>query len=255
MMFQEPVLTSSMHDDLVSKINRHDATHLTLFVPLEPNRAKQLRQLEAEVNLPLLELCRSLVAHHQAQYQPDELPPPLETIGVSNARVHVYSSATALFYAPSDPSGLHGMKRQKIRCTKNWRSRGRREDVVLVDVDPEDAPDGLQAARVKLIFSFKYGHEDYNCALVHWYTDRDNRADPDTGMRIVMPSMRHDKSLDLDVIPLDAILRPAHLMPVFGPQMVPSHLDFSQTLDKFQAFYLNSFIDHHMFDLIHKVRD
>jgi hypothetical protein len=90
-----------------------------------------------------------------------------------------------LYYAPSDLSGLHGMKHQKIRCTRNWRSNGRREDVVLVNVDPKDAPDGLQAAQVKLIFSFKYGHEDYNCALVHWYIDRDNCADEDTGMRIV----------------------------------------------------------------------
>jgi hypothetical protein len=43
-------------------------------------------------------------------------------------------------------------------------------------------------------------------------------------------------------------------MPVFGPHMVASHLDSLQTLDKFEAFYLNSFIDHHMFDLVHKVR-
>jgi hypothetical protein len=216
--------------------------------------ARQLRQLDAKLGLPLVRLCRELVAHHHAQYTPDELPPPLETIGISNTRVWVYSSATALYYAPSDPSGLHGMKREKIRCTNNWHSRGRREDVVLVAVNPEEAADGLQAARVKLIFTFKYKHEDYNCMLVQWYSDHGYRPDEDTGMRMVTPSVLNDGSPDLGVIPLDAVMRAAHLMPIFGPDMISTNIEFWQTLDKFKAFYINSYIDHHMFDLVHKVR-
>jgi hypothetical protein len=149
------------------------------------------------------------------------------------------------------PCGIHGMKRERIRCTSDWRCRGRREDCVIVDVDPAEAPGGLQAARVKLLFTLKYGQEKpYECALVHWYADHASAPDEDTGMRILSPSVREDGHADLDVVHLDSIVHAAHLTPVYGPEFVPDHLSFSDTLDIFRAFYLNCWIDHHMYHLI-----
>jgi hypothetical protein len=218
-----------------------------------PHQPRSLLALAQSLNFPsLVLLTREFIANQLAAHTGDGLPPPLATIAAGNARVWVYMSATALFYAPSDPSGVHGMKREWIRCTPNWRRRGRRDDCILVDVDPEDAPDGLQAARVKLLFAVQYGHDQvkYPCALVHWYSDHDTEPDPDTGMRVLEPSVHPDGSPDMDVISLDSIVRAAHLTPVYGPAMVPDHLKFWQTLDSFQAFYLNNYIDHHMFDLL-----
>jgi hypothetical protein len=201
----------------------------------------------------LVDLTREFIANQLAAHTGDELPPPLKTILAGNARVWVHQSATALFYAPSNPSGVHGMKREWIRCTSNWHRRGRREDCVLVSVDPDDAPRGLQAARVKLFFSVEYSHNciKYLCALVHWYADHGPDPDPDTGMRVLLPSVCHDGSPDMDVISLDAIIRGAHLSPVYGPAFVPDSLRFWQTLDYFRAFYLNTYIDHHMYNIIH----
>jgi hypothetical protein len=206
-----------------------------------------------ELDLPLVRLCRTFVANHQADYQPDGLPPPLEGIDISNVPVRVFSTATALYHAPSDPSS-HGLQRERMHCYCGSASRGSRRDCVLVEVDPKESPGGVQAARLKLIFSFEYGNEPFDCALVHWYNDISQDPDVDTGMRMVKPSWILEGVPDLDIIPLDAIIRPAHLEPVFGPQAVPRKLTFTDTLDRFQAFYINSFIDHHMFDLIHRTR-
>jgi hypothetical protein len=235
-------------------VRHQDYTHLSAqpVTFIERKHARLLRQLGKELHLPLVRLCRNFVANHQADYQPDELPPPLESIGISNVAVRVYGSATVLYHATSDPSS-HGLKSEYIRCPLAGNASARR-DCVLVDVDPAEALRGIQVARVMLIFSFEYGHEPFNCALVHWFNDVGDRPNPDTGMRMVAPSWDDNDEPDLDVIPLDAIIRTAHLLPVFGPEDVPRSIRYTDTLDTFRAFYINSFIDHHMFDLIHSVR-
>jgi hypothetical protein len=215
------------------------------------NYPRRLAQLQDHLELPLVHLCDEFLAQHLAQHMADKLPPPIETVGAANACVWVFDGAVALFHAPSDPSGIHGMKRERIHCTQQWRSRGPREDCMLVAVDPEDAMDGLQAARVKLFFSLEYEEEMFHCALVHWYDDYSEDLDSDTGMRVIVPSFLEDNRPHLDVISLDAIVRASHLLPIAGTTLVPSRLSYTDTLDSFRAFYLNSFIDHHMFDLLH----
>jgi hypothetical protein len=226
-----------------------DLTHVS--VKKQPRTVYALAQALQMPRLP--ELTREFLANQLAAHTGDGLPPPAHTIAAGNARVWIHTSATALYHAPSDPSGVHGMKREAIRCTTNWCRRGRREDCVLVDVDPDDAPGGIQAARLKLLFSVQYGHDrvKYPCALVHWYADHSPDPDPDTGMRVLLPSTCRDGTPDVDVISLDSLIRGAHLTAVYGPSFVPNDLKFGQTLDYFQAFYLNSYIDHHMYDLLH----
>jgi hypothetical protein len=110
------------------------------------------------------------------------------SIAASSACIWVYNAATALYHAPSNLSGLHGMKHKWIRCTSNWRGCGHKEDCVPVDVDSGNAPGGLQAACIKLFFLLKYGKILDKCALMQWYTDHLDHPDPDTGMRMVLPS-------------------------------------------------------------------
>jgi hypothetical protein len=47
------------------------------------------------------------------------------------------------------------------------------------------------------------------------------------------------------VLHLDTFLRAAHLIPVFGPQKMPHDFDFTLSLDSFDAYYINKYIDHH----------
>ncbi|ETW85213.1 hypothetical protein HETIRDRAFT_414303 [Heterobasidion irregulare TC 32-1] len=87
--------------------------------------------------------------------------PPASTIAlnlcpiVTDRRVSVYHSATAIFYAPSDPSGIGGMRREVIRATPSWRHGPSRYDCVYLQMDAEHQGfRGLNAVRVRLFFRF-----------------------------------------------------------------------------------------------------
>ncbi|PSR79321.1 hypothetical protein PHLCEN_2v7076 [Hermanssonia centrifuga] len=94
------------------------------------------------------------------------------------SHISVFPSAIATFYAPSDYSGIGGMHRERIRAVPSWRSEGPRNDCVFLDGDPM-LPGfcGLHAARVLLLFSFKFQRVRYPCALVSWFQPVDNKPD------------------------------------------------------------------------------
>jgi hypothetical protein len=156
----------------------------------------------------------------------------------------------ATFYSPSDISGVGGMRKERIRAVKSWRKGPARYDCIFVETDP-DAPgmDGLEIARVHLFFSFTFQGVKYPCALVHWFSHVGQSADPGMGMWTVEPDVMDDGAPLAAVIHLDTIIRAAHLLPVFKKEFVPRDLSFSDTLDKFQLFYVNKFIDHHAFEI------
>jgi hypothetical protein len=105
--------------------------------------------------------------------------------------ISVHHSAVATFYAPSDPSGLYGMYRERIRCTSQWRKSGPRRDCAFVVEDQDKAGfEGLSVVRLRLLFSFKHEGILYSCALVEWFVKTHNRRDPDTGLWIVQPDLR-----------------------------------------------------------------
>ena len=68
-----------------------------------------------------------------------------------NGKISVFHSATATFYAPSDPSGTHGIQRERIRSTPSWRGRGPRRDCAFI-VEDETKPGmgGMAVARAIL---------------------------------------------------------------------------------------------------------
>jgi len=65
----------------------------------------------------------------------------------------------------------------------------------------------------------------------------------------VKPDIQH-RQRNLDVIHLDAFLRGAHLLPVFGKDFLPSNFVPEFSLDAFCSFYVNRFADHHMHEII-----
>ncbi|KAJ7850481.1 hypothetical protein B0H14DRAFT_2306541, partial [Mycena olivaceomarginata] len=52
-------------------------------------------------------------------------------------RVHLYNSARAVFYAPSDVSGIGGMHHERIRATKSWYRGPPRYDCVFLEHDKD----------------------------------------------------------------------------------------------------------------------
>lgn len=167
------------------------------------------------------------------------------------ARVTLYPSAIATFYAPSDTSGSGGMKRERIRSVPSWRRGPPRRDCVFVNNDPTSPGfRGLHAARVMLFFSFKYGPRiEFPCALVTWFSVTDDEPCPNTGMWIVAPDVDRVGERVEEVIHLDAIVRGAHLLGVAGSDFIPDTLHHTDTLDAFEAFYVNKYVDHHAHEI------
>jgi hypothetical protein len=169
-----------------------------------------------------------------------------------NATVH--RSARAVFFAPSDPSGVGGMKREMIRAVPAWRKtkKPRRDTIFIKKAERLPGMRGLSVARVYHFFNLRaHGHQ-YPCALVHWFKVRGDNCDEDTGMWLAEPSYLDNGLKHMALVALQDVFRASHLCPVFSAERehwVPvkhSHMD---SLDVFRTFYVNKFIDSHAFKI------
>ncbi|KAH9957482.1 hypothetical protein BGW80DRAFT_1185947 [Lactifluus volemus] len=203
---------------------------------------RNFQELAAQINEPdLLILTQGFLA--------DQLQLSGEIMPLITSKVSVFHSATATFFAPSDPSGIHGMRRERIRSTPSWRGQGPRRDCTFVTEDDEKpGVRGLNIARVTLFFSFLYYGTEYPCALLEWFTRVG--LDQMTGMWIVRPDfIRTGNRCNKSVVHLDALLRTAHLIPVYGTERLPLEIDAINSLDTFRAYYVNKYIDHHAHEI------
>ena len=207
----------------------------------------------------LLDLVRHFLFYQLnpgSDIEPDDLP--LDQCPVLwDSRISVFHSATATFRAPSNPSGPGGMYRELIHSTPMWKRgdvTGPRRDCVFVDGGQLDAPGmrGLLVARVYLFFKFTFADVEYPCALVHWYTTVNTEPDSSTGLWVVQPEYTRGRHpyRHMGVIHLDSIIRGAHLLPRFPANTrVYREINYMQTLDVYQSFYVNKYIDHHAFEI------
>ena len=169
--------------------------------------------------------------------------------------ISVFHSAKAVFCAPSNLSGIGGLYREMIRCTPKWKTSGIiapcRDCVLLHTGSGMAGSRGFIVARVHLFFSFALGEEVFECALVHEFCRSFADPDPDNGMWVFEPDHDRDRYRIMSVVPLDSIVRAAHLLPLFkGDTPVPREINFTHTLDAFKAFYLNRYIDYHAFETL-----
>ncbi|KAJ7190705.1 hypothetical protein GGX14DRAFT_381867, partial [Mycena pura] len=51
------------------------------------------------------------------------------------------------------------------------------------------------------------------------------------------------------IIHIDSIVRGAHLIPVFGDVFVPKWWKFTDSLDGFQAYFINKYADRHSHEI------
>ncbi|KAI5993868.1 hypothetical protein EDD15DRAFT_2387937 [Pisolithus albus] len=165
-------------------------------------------------------------------------------------RGYTFDSAIATFHAPSDLSGIGGMQSQRIHATPSWRGGPPRYDCVFIEKDPSlPGFQGLLVAQVILIFSFSYRNMTYSCAVVRWFQTVGDNPCPKTGMWMVKPSFDDNGDHMVSVITLDNILRPAHLIGIYGPEPLPRDFTHTDSLTAFSAFYVNKFSDYHAYQL------
>ena len=107
----------------------------------------------------------------------------------------------------------------------------------------------LLIARVLLFFSFELSGESHQCALVHWFSILGDQPDPDNGMWVATPDYSGG-ARNLSVIHIDSIFRAAHLLPIFDATPLPRTLNYTTTLDSFQGFYVNKYIDYHAYETV-----
>ena len=165
-------------------------------------------------------------------------------------KITIYNSAVATYFAPSDISGIGGMRREHIRAAPTWRKGPARYDCIFVNTNSnEDGMRGLDVARVRLFFSFRYYGITYPCALIHWFSRVGDAPDEGTGMWVVEPDFNDDRSPVISIIHLETIVRAAHLIGIYGEGFLPRGITMNNSLDSFNAFYVNKYVDHHAFEI------
>ena len=207
--------------------------------------------IAAEIKQPnLLDLIQKFIHKQQPDRGSDSDSSASSSLPTFYGKITVYPSAVATFHAPSDISGIGGMRRERIRAVKSWRKGPGRYDTIFVNTDPSmEGMKGLEISRVQLFFSFSHDNVEYPCALVHWFSRVGDIPDDHTGMWVVEPDITDDGEPITSIIHLDTIVRASHLLPVFGQGCVSKTLTFTNTLDTFARFYVNKYIDHHAFEI------
>ncbi|KAG1764199.1 hypothetical protein EDD22DRAFT_979086 [Suillus occidentalis] len=192
--------------------------------PENPNPcARTIPKLADELDLPSLPRLIRLFLYDQihADNNHSSADVPLHDCPSFTGHIKIFHSASATFIAPSDPSRITGMRREHIRAVPSWRNEPSQYDCAFINIDDEQ--DGMLSM---------------------------DEQDELTGMWMVAPSLDEDGSCALSIIHIDSIICGAHLLPIFGTQIVPPGLQFHDSLDAYRGFYVNHFIDHHAFELV-----
>ncbi|KAG1722022.1 hypothetical protein EDD22DRAFT_790503 [Suillus occidentalis] len=215
-------------------------------------RAQTVPALADELHIPHLpDLLRRFLFQQLHPDDPrDPSDVPLAECPLYLGKIAVFNSASSRFYAPSDLSGIGGMRTEHIRSCPSWRGGHSRNDCVFVNTDSNlPGMQGLEVARVCAFFSFQYRGEVYPCAVVHWFDKISDAADEDTGMWVVRPGEGANNTAEHAIIHIDAIYRAAHLIPMYGTEFLPQELKFYHSYDAFRAYYVNKYADHHAFEI------
>ncbi|KAG1734352.1 hypothetical protein EDD22DRAFT_982466 [Suillus occidentalis] len=162
-----------------------------------------------------------------------------------------FNSACSTFYALSDDcSGIRGMWQEHIHACPVWRNEAPQYDCMFVNIDADtEGMGGMDVARAMCFFTFTFEGHPYPCAVMRWFNKANDQPDEDTGMWIVTPSFDMDDSLSVGIIHIDSIYCAAHLIPIYGPQNISCNLKHYNSYNVFQAFYVNKFTDHHVFEI------
>jgi hypothetical protein len=216
---------------------------------------KTLAHLSQHLGLPQLE-------EHIRRFLYDQENPNSNIFGMdielnacpqvsSTLRIDVYHSASTLYHAPSDLSGIGGMHREYIRATLSWKHGDARHDCVFIEKDADEVGfRALGVAQVQTFLSFYHNDKKYSCALVRWFEAVGDAPCPNTCMWIVQPDIYiRSRRRICTIVHINSILRAAHLIGIGGPTFLPQKISPSQSLYAFKSFYVNKYADHHSYEL------
>lgn len=102
-----------------------------------------------------------------------------------------------------------------------------------------------------MFFTFSILRTNFSCALIHDYIPVGDHPDENAGMWIMQRATSGHQPR-ARVIPLHSILRAAHLIPVYGYEeaILPKTCMPEHSLDDFDLFYVNKFVDHHACEVL-----
>jgi hypothetical protein len=123
-------------------------------------------------------------------------------------------------------------------------------DTIFVRIGLLPEPHSLSVAQLCLLFSFIINSTCHKIALIEWFSYIGNSPDENTGMWVVEREKWDDGSWLIDFISIDTILWSCHLLPIYGKEMVLRDITHMTSLESFQVFYINKFVDHHSFELL-----
>ncbi|KAK0437733.1 uncharacterized protein EV420DRAFT_1280535 [Desarmillaria tabescens] len=143
------------------------------------------------------------------------------------------------------------MHHERIHSMPSWYGHVRQDCTLVVENEDQAGLQGMSVVRILLFFSFIHDGTEYPCALVHWFKKHGQRPDVTTGMWVVKPDYQGRNQCPwISIIHLDSLVHGAHLLPVFGPRPMPLNFHYLYSLDSFQAFYVNKYIDHHANEVV-----
>ena len=76
-----------------------------------------------------------------------------------------------------------------------------------------------------------------------------DRPGPDNGMWVITPNF-FGGAHNLLVIHIDSIFHAAHLLPIFNTTPIPQTFNYTRSLDSFQGFYVNKYVDYHSYETV-----
>jgi hypothetical protein len=232
------------------QLNLLHPSHLYNF--LERKRARTVPALAIELEIPQLPtLLRQFLFEQLHPDDPRDLSDiPEFQFPFYEGQISIFNSASSRFYAPSDISGIGGMRTEYIRACPLWRNEAPRYDCVFVNTNPElEGMQGFDVARVLCFFSFTVRGTTFPCTVIRWFDTVGDSADEDTGLWVVRPGFNPNRSPNISIIHVDSIYRAAHLIPVYGARFISRDLKFHHSYDSFRFYYVNKYADHHAFEI------
>ena len=106
-------------------------------------------------------------------------------------KITIHTSAVATFHAPSDLSGIGGMKRACIHAVNHWRNSPGHYDTMFINTTHNASFSSahgfldLEVAHAHLFLSFVHEGVKYPCVLVHWFSRPSDVSSDIMGMSLI----------------------------------------------------------------------
>ncbi|KAF9235433.1 hypothetical protein BU15DRAFT_89590 [Melanogaster broomeanus] len=225
-------------------INKHHGYFLPSLCPL-PNTP--LSYVQERHQAPLL--VQTLEAFLRANFPMTRQPIRIRSFD----RIDVFKYITIL--APSHQHISDAKRLFKIRVSPELPPRDARKrpspaifDTALIIEDPEQFTGtgvvGTRVGQIKVIFklppSSNLGKTRHPLAYIHWFRPLQSFDDQAKMFRLTRSSRQHGPNAE--VIPVDRILRPCHIIPQWGGQVA------NRDVTDVDKFLLNRYIDLDLFN-------